>query len=229
MSTSSKPISLSITDKDLKQTLHQQGTCNGVLLPPCVAKKIALSATNSLPQQFPLRQQQLTSLYHLLSGTWVIFPLCCVHFALAVLNWKLTALPKCSCSQLLSLGIQQTFHRTANSVTGINLPTRWVIYWRESPKNLYISRSLQETPHLTIGHGICNDNEHWKQALDEKQSGSTGNLQKHFSWVNSKTDMLKIKQAEVMRYSTGKGDAVVQGFWISQKHAGIHCHKDICS
>lgn len=48
------------------------------------------------------------SLYHLLSNTWLIFPLRFAHFMPATFNWKLIVLPKCSCSQAFSPGTHQT-------------------------------------------------------------------------------------------------------------------------
>lgn len=135
-------------------------------------------------------------------------------------------MPKCSCSQVFPPRIQQTFHRTAkaNSVTGMNLPARRVIYSRESPKNLYFSKKSSG-----IAHRICNDEEHWKQVSVEKvirkyrEPSETLQLGQQQNWH------IKIRQADVMQFSTGRGCAVGQGFWVSQKHAGIYCHKDTCS
>lgn len=140
-------------------------------------------------------------------------------------------MPKCSCSQVFPPRIQQTFHRTAkaNSVTGMNLPARQMIYSRESPKNLYFSRRLQETPHLTTGHRIYNDKEHLKQVLDEKVVRKYREPSETFQLGQQQNWHIKIRQADVMQFSAGRGCAVGQGFWVGQKHAGIHCHKDICS
>jgi len=106
------------------------------------------------------------SLYHLLSNTWLIFPLRFAHFMPATFNWKLIVLPKCSCSQAFSPGTHQTSPHNIESKFCYRLKFASRLENMEAKKSMFKASKKPLISQQAIE--FCDAGEHQKQASGEE-------------------------------------------------------------